>query len=247
MIKASLIGLGKMGISHLAMLNAHPEVEVVGVCDTSGFLTGCMQKLTNFDFFSDYKKMLKEKKPDCIMIATPTSSHGHIVSDCLNEGVHVFVEKPFCLQLEEGRAMVDLAEKTKLVNQVGYHNKFVGSFQKAKQLIDKQALGEIYAVRGEAYGPVVLQPKGSTWRTQKNEGGGCLHDYASHVVDLMNYYVGVPEGVDGTILKKVFSRDVEDAVYSTFRYRSGVAGQIFRQLERAYLPEDVHEHHALRN
>ena len=159
------------------------------------------------------------------MIATPTSSHAKIVSDCLRQGLHVFVEKPFCLQIPEGEAMASLAEEKGLVNQVGYHNKFVGTFSKVKKLLERNALGEIYAVKGEAYGPVVLQPKGSTWRSQKNEGGGCLHDYASHVLDLMNYYVGAPERVEGAVLKKVFSRDVEDAVYATLRYGSGIAGQ----------------------
>ncbi len=59
MVKSALIGLGKMGISHLAMLNSHPDVKLEGVCDSSGFITGCLEKVTDLTFFSDYKKMLK--------------------------------------------------------------------------------------------------------------------------------------------------------------------------------------------
>jgi predicted dehydrogenase len=226
MIKASLIGLGKMGISHLAILNSHPDAEVVGVCDTSGFITGCLGKVTDLRFFDDYKRMIKEVSPDCVMIATPTSSHKKLVMDCLDAGMHVFVEKPFALSLGDAEEMVRRVEGAGRVNQVGYHNKFVGAFRKVKSLLDGGVIGDIYAIKGEAYGPVVLRPKGSTWRTQKNEGGGCLHDYASHVIDLMNYYVGAPERVGGTIFKKIFSRDVEDAVYSTLFYKSGIAGQL---------------------
>ena len=226
MIKAAIIGLGKMGISHLSILNAHPDVEVTGVCDSSSFVTGCLEKVTDLKFFSDYNKMFKECEIDCVMIATPNSSHTKIISDCLAQGLHVFVEKPFCLNIEEGAKMVSLAKKNEVINQVGYHNKFIGAFSKVKELLEANILGEVYSIHGEAYGPVVLKPKGSTWRSKKNEGGGCLHDYASHVIDLMNFYVGVPEKVGGTILKKIFSKDVEDAVYSSLFYKSGMAGQL---------------------
>ena len=58
-----------------------------------------------------------------------------------------------------------------------------------------------------------------TWRSSKSEGGGCLHDYASHVVDLMNFMVGPPRQVPGASCRRIFSKDVEDAVYATFRLR----------------------------
>jgi scyllo-inositol 2-dehydrogenase (NADP+) len=226
MVRAGIIGLGKMGISHLSILNAHPDVTVVGACDSSSFVTGFIGKVSNLEFYTDYRQMLKEGRPDCVMVVTPTSSHASILRDCLEQGSHVFVEKPFCLSLAEGESLVALAEQMKVVNQVGYHYKFVGTFAKAKELLHMNALGDLYAIHGEAYGPVALRAKGSTWRSQKNEGGGCLHDYTSHVVDLMNYYVGLPSKTGGTILKRIFSSDVEDAVYSTLFYESGIAGQL---------------------
>lgn len=226
MIKSAIIGLGKMGISHLAILNAHPLVDLQGVCDTNSFITGCMGKLTTMNFYSDFNKMLEKCELDAIMIATPSASHAPLIRESLNNGLHVFVEKPYCLSTEEGLELTELAESKGVVNQVGYHNKFVGAFTKVKELLDNKVIGEVYSIKGEAYGPVVLKPKGGTWRLKKSEGGGCLHDYASHVVDLMNYYVGVPEKVGGTVLKKIFSRDVGDAVYSTLYYPNDLTGQL---------------------
>ncbi len=89
------------------------------------------------------------------------------------------------------------------------------------------ALGDVYHVNGSAFGQVVIRPKsGSTWRARKAEGGGCLHDYASHVVDLMNFVVGTPQRVLGAHMRSIFSKDVEDAVYATFRYPGGGSGQL---------------------
>jgi predicted dehydrogenase len=65
-----------------------------------------------------------------------------------------------------------------------------------------------------------------TWRSKKSEGGGCLHDYASHVVDLMNFVMGPPERVQSATLRRIYSKDVEDAVYASFLYPGGASGQL---------------------
>jgi predicted dehydrogenase len=85
----------------------------------------------------------------------------------------------------------------------------------------------VYNVRGTVYGPVVVRPKsGGTWRAKKSEGGGCLHDYASHIIDLMNFIVGPPESVLGADLRSVYSKDVEDVVQALFRYPNGASGYV---------------------
>ena len=123
-------------------------------------------------------------------------------------------------------ALAELAERKGVVNQVGYHYRFVGAFNEAKRLLDAQALGRIHHVRVEAYGPVVLRPKGGTWRAKSSEGGGCLHDYACHAIDLVNYLVGKPDAVSGTVLNRIFSRDVDDEVYATLHFADGMTGSL---------------------
>jgi predicted dehydrogenase len=112
------------------------------------------------------------------------------------------------------------------VTQVGYHNRFVGAFREVKSLLDAGAIGKTTHVLGEAYGPVVLKQKGSTWRTQRNEGGGCLYDYAAHVINLLNWYIGEPTGVGGTVLNRVFSHEIDDEVASTLYFRENTTAQI---------------------
>lgn len=226
MLKVGLVGLGKMGISHLSIFNSHPLAEVVAVADTSNFITGALGKVTNFKFYKNHKSMLSDCKLDCIVIATPTITHNEIVTESIEKGIHVFVEKPFTLKPSVGKELVKLAENKRIVNQVGYHNKFVATFSKVKDLLKNSVIGKIYSINGEAYGPVVLKKKNTTWRSKKTEGGGCLHDYASHVIDLMNYYIGIPERVGGVIKQKAFSGNVEDVVFASFYYKEGIAGQI---------------------
>ncbi len=226
MIRAALAGVGKMGISHCSILNAHRDVDLVAVCDASRFILNAGAKFTRFEAYTDFQEMLKQRKPDCVIVATPTRSHVDMVCQALDGGAAVYVEKPFCLHVEEGKKMAALAERTRLANQVGYHNRFIGSFREAKRLLDRNIIGNAYHVFGESHGPVVLRTKGRTWRAAKSEGGGCLYDYASHVVNLIQFLVGSPNGVAGTVLKSVYSEQVDDAVYSTLLFDDGMSGQL---------------------
>jgi scyllo-inositol 2-dehydrogenase (NADP+) len=226
LIRAALIGLGKMGISHQAIVNAHPDIDLVAICDPADYVRDVLQKFTGVRGFSDYRKMLTDEKLDAVFIATPSRFHAEMVGAALDHGLHVFCEKPFCLDVSEGKRLAEKARAKGLVNQVGYHYRFVGSFIEVKRLIDAGALGKLHHIRAEAYGPVVLRPKGSTWRGKRSEGGGCLYDYASHALDLINYLVGSPAEVGGTVLNQIFSRDVEDEVYSTLYFKDGMTGQL---------------------
>jgi predicted dehydrogenase len=170
--------------------------------------------------------MLEEVPLDCLVVATPSRYHAEVVRASLDRGLHTFCEKPFGLVPEVGYELAALAEQKKLVHQVGYHYRFVAAFTEAKRLLDLGLIGKLHHVRIEAYGPVVVRPKGSTWRSQKIEGGGCLFDYACHAIDLAAYLIGSPVGVSGTVLNGVFSEDVEDEVYSRFKFNDQLYGEL---------------------
>ncbi|GAB2190231.1 hypothetical protein MAH1_18390 [Sessilibacter sp. MAH1] len=228
MVKLALIGAGKMGLSHFAISSAHPDVEIVGVCDNATYLTSVISKHLGFSTYSDYKKMFKEARPDAVIISTPNSTHFDLAKFALEQGAHVFLEKPLCLDPAQGRTLFEIASAKNLVNQVGYHNRFIGTFQEMKRLIAAGAIGEVYHLEGKAYGQVVIRPSksASTWRSKKSEGGGCLHDYACHVVDLMNYIGETPSKVRSAQLQSIFSADIEDAVFANFEYASGATGYL---------------------
>ena len=225
-MKCAIIGLGKMGISHCSILGAHPNIEEINICDSSKFLLTAFKKHSKFKCFSDYKTMFNNNKLDFVVIATPTKFHFEMVKFALENNCHVFCEKPFILNLNEGIELTEIANNKCLVNQVGFHNRFIGTFRLAKKLINKGIIGDICNIKGEAYGPVVIKENTKNWRSKAEEGGGCLYDYASHVINLMQFMVGAPEKVSGTILKKIYSQHVEDAVFSSFNYKNEISGQL---------------------
>src|SRR5262245_26376878 len=128
MIRVALVGLGKMGLSHLAMLRAHPDVDLVAVCDTFGLLLGGLNKYAGLKTYNDYNELLEKEPLDAVVIATPSRFHGAMVKAALDRNLHVFCEKPFCLDVAEGRSLAELARSKGVVNQVGYHYRFLGTF-----------------------------------------------------------------------------------------------------------------------
>ncbi len=225
-ISVALVGLGKMGLSHLAMIRPHPDVRLVGVCDAAGYLLDVLGKYTGVSTFTDYVTMLDETKPDAVLISTPSALHAPMVREALQRDIHVFCEKPLFLDPADGVELTALAQARGLVTQVGYHNKFVGAFQEVKRLLEAGAIGQVNTVHAEAYGPVVLKPAGKTWRSRRNTGGGCLYDYAAHPLDLVTWYLGKPDAVGGSRLTSIFSAEIDDAVTSTLYYPGGVTAQL---------------------
>lgn len=224
MLKAGIIGLGKMGISHAAIVGAHPSVNFVAVCDTSSLVLDAFKKYTKVNTYNDYIKMFDKEELDFVVIATPTKFHYPMVKYALEKNVNVFCEKPFSLTSVEGADLVEIAKQKSLVNQVGYHNHFIGTFRELKRLLQENVIGQLVHFTGEAYGPVVTKEKGSTWRSNPDEGGGCTSDYASHVVNLIQEVIGRPVKINGTLLKSIYSKGVDDAVYSLLTLDNEISG-----------------------
>ena len=118
-IRIAVVGLGKMGLSHFAIVNAHPDAETLA-CDATGFLVDVLAKyLPATRIHTSYEDLLEKGDLDAVVIATPSHLHAPMVRAALERGIHVFCEKPFCLDWREAAELADLAEAKGLINQVG--------------------------------------------------------------------------------------------------------------------------------
>ncbi len=225
-VNIAVVGLGKMGISHLAIANALPQFNVIAICDTSTLVGNSIEKNTGLRFVEDFDALIALPDLQAIIIATPTTTHEWMSRKALNRGLHVFCEKPLTLSSEVSREFAALGEEKGLVTQAGYHNRFIGTFREIKRLIDAGAIGKVSHVQAEAYGPVVLKPAKPTWRGKAGNGGGCLYDYAAHPINLLNWYFGDYKACSGAMLKSGFSAEVDDEVYASLGFSDGVTGQV---------------------
>ncbi len=224
MKRIALIGIGKMGLSHLAIANQTPGIEVKAICDTSKQLMRAIEKNTNFVCYTDSEKMIKEVPLDGVMILVPNAYHFDLVKYCIEKGIHVFVEKPFTLSYNDSKYLVDLAKINNVKGQVGYVNRFNPIFQRVKKLLDKNVIGEISNYVNRMTGGVILKESSKGWRNDYKKGGGCLFDYGPHCFDLSSYFFGTDVEVQSSVLKKIFSTAVDDMVYATLLHNNKIVG-----------------------
>ncbi|MDR3411821.1 MAG: Gfo/Idh/MocA family oxidoreductase [Formivibrio sp.] len=226
MVRIAVVGVGKMGLSLYSIINMHDRAKVVAICDKSGYMLDILSKYSGIKTYADPNTMLEKEDLDAVIIATPSQFHYPLVKVALEKGLHAYCEKPLTLDPQQSRELADLAKAKGLVNQVGYHNRFVGAFQEAKRLLDIKAIGKVSHILAEAYGPVVLRPKGTTWRADRKQGGGCIYDYAAHPLNLVTWFLGEPLKASGSVLNSIFSKDIDDEVYGTLYFDGGTTVQL---------------------
>lgn len=225
-VRIGIVGMGRMGITHYSIINTHPQVEVVSVSDTSKLILDYLAKyIDGIKVYDDFEKQLNAGDIDGIIISTPSSLHYRICKLALEKGIHVFCEKPFTTSPEQAKELSREFQAKGLVNQVGFGNRCTEVFNKTKELLDSGMLGKIVYFKAGIFSSTITKPQTETsWRSKRENGGGATYEMGSHVIDLINYLVGVPDKIVGSSLAQIYSTTVEDVVTTTMLYNDGKVG-----------------------
>lgn len=228
MIKLGIIGAGRMGITHYSIINSHPDVEIESVADPSALTLTMMSKYLPVKTYKDYNDLLEESSVDGILVCTPPNLHFPIIKKAAEKGIHVFVEKPFTTKYDEASELARLYSGTKLVNQVGYVNRFNDVFVKVKELLDAGLIGKIIRFKSEMFSCTITNnDEGSGWRATRESGGGAVFEMASHAIDLVNFLIGKPDKITGSSLNQIYSKNVEDIASTSMLYKNGISGTLY--------------------
>ena len=112
MIKAAIIGCGKMADQHALQIRRVPDAQLIAACDAEPLMA--RQLAERFDVamkFTDVQEMLDSARPDVVHVTTPPQSHLAIGKQCLTAGANVYIEKPFTLTTTDAMELVDLANR----------------------------------------------------------------------------------------------------------------------------------------
>lgn len=227
-MRIAIIGAGRMGITHYSIINSHPSIEIESVADPSAIVLAMMKKYLPVKTYKDYNELFETSKPDAILVCTPPNLHYDVIEKAAQKGIHVFAEKPFTTKYENATRLNNLFEQSGLINQVGYVNRFNDVFVKTKELLDKGVIGKVIRFKSEMFSCTIVDSEESSgWRSSRESGGGAIFEMASHAIDLVNFLIGKPDKVSGSSLNQIYSKNVEDAMSSTFLYKNGASGTIY--------------------
>ena len=189
-LNAAVIGAGKMGLVHASILNTLPEVELVGLCDKSAlirkFLAGMLGKNR---VFADLERVL-DLDVDIVYVTTPIPSHYSVIKELYSrrKSVNVFVEKTLASNYGDSLKLCELTCDSKAANMVGYMKRFAVTFQKARDLLSEDAIGQVSSFGAHAYSSDFFGVKEVS--KMPSSRGGVLSDLGSHVIDLALWLFG---------------------------------------------------------
>lgn len=177
-LRTLVAGLGTMGRSHALAYHADPAFQIVGLVNRSP--VDLPPELRGYPVTADFHAALARLRPDLVCIATYSDSHAAYAIAAMEEGAHVFVEKPLATTVADARAVADCAARTGRKVVVGYILRHHPSWQRL--IAEARALGGPYVFRLN----LNQQSSGPTWEVHK-----ALMQTTSPLVDCGVHYVDV--------------------------------------------------------
>ena len=178
-IKIAVIGVGGWGKNHVRVLHNMGVLEAV--CDLSADRAKEIAKKYDTKFYSSIKDLFSnERGLNACLVCTPTKSHLSVVRDAIQNGCHVFVEKPLSFSSKECEEMTDLSKKAKVILTCGYVERFNPAVQDLKKIIQKQTYGDLLMIEFHRENRMPLHIKDV----------GVIYDTSVHDIDTAMFVFG---------------------------------------------------------
>jgi predicted dehydrogenase len=215
MVKLGVIGYGYWGPNIVRNFSGHQDCKVTAVCDKNPLaLARVLTQYPNIRLMTEADDIVKSSEIDAVAIVTPVSYHYELAKKALENGKHVFVEKPFTATSAQADELVELAERKNLQIMVDHTFLFTGAVRKIKQLVDDGTLGPLYYYDSTRVNLGLFQ-----------HDVNVLWDLAPHDLSIMDYLVGLePDLVVATGSAHVNA--LEDVAHLTVYFPNNVLAHI---------------------
>jgi predicted dehydrogenase len=145
LVRVAVIGYGYWGPNVVRNLHGLEHCEVVSVCDkNTAVLKRASRQYPAIQMTTDFAEVLSSPQIDAVAIVTPVWTHFALAKAALENGKHVFLEKPLTSTTEQAEELIELAERKNLKLMVDHTFLFSGPVQKIRQLVDSGVLGKLY-------------------------------------------------------------------------------------------------------
>jgi predicted dehydrogenase len=202
-VRTAVVGVGYLGRFHAQKYASATTAELVAVVDADSAARERVAAETGARAVADYRELFGQV--DAVSIATPTPFHHRIATDCLENGIHVLVEKPITETLDEARDLVATAARTGRVLQVGHLERFNAA---------------IIALEGELGTPRFIESHRLAAFKARGTDVNVVLDLMIHDIDLIQSLVGAPIVSIDAVGRSVFSAGL-DIANARIRYANG--------------------------
>jgi predicted dehydrogenase len=195
-LRVAIVGLVHGHVhGFLGQYQRRPEIEIVAVVEPDSKLRAAAATRYGFQasqMFADLDDMIAKVRPQAVLVYTNTYDHRRVVEICARHGVHVMMEKPLAVSVEDALAMQKAAQAGKIHLLVNYETSWYPSNHAAYDLVHDGSLGEVrkVVVHDGHKGPkeIGVEPEFLSWLSDpKLNGGGALFDFGCYGADLMTW------------------------------------------------------------
>ncbi len=224
-LRVGIVGLVHGHVHGFLEQSRHsPEIEIVGIAEPDAELRSKAATRYGFDpavLFASLEELIAKAHPQAVLVYTNTYDHRKVVEICAQHGVHVMMEKPLAVSLEDALAIEKAAHAGKIHVIVNYETSWYRSNHAAYDLVHDGGIGEVrkVVVHDGHRGPkeINVEPEFLAWLTDpKLNGGGALFDFGCYGADLMTWLMDGqrPETVTAVtqqIKPQIYSRVDDEA------------------------------------
>jgi predicted dehydrogenase len=210
-----VVGYGYWGPNIVRNIIERPEYELVALCERDQARAAEFEKRwPGQRVMGKYEEALADPDVEAVAIATPPHTHYSLVRQALEAGKQVLVEKPLARTAGEAAELVALSEEVERVLLPGHTFLYSPSVNKVKDLIDEDALGEIYFATSSRMNLGIYQRD------------GVILDLAPHDLSILLYWLGKPLVEVTANGRSVFQEDVHETAFMTLRFEGGAQANV---------------------
>jgi len=214
MLKVGVIGVGSMGRNHARVFAELPNVSLVAVADVDPMALYKVARTYRARPYTDYRAMLDKESLDLVSLVVPTQLHYPIASEIIERGIHVFVEKPFTLRVEEGEKLITAAKERGVKLAVGHIERFNPAVVELKRRLEHGQLGRVYQIHARRVGPF----------PPRVDDVGVILDLATHELDIMEYITNSPISSLYAETERKIHASHEDLLLGILKFENGTVG-----------------------
>lgn len=193
-MKYALIGCGRISPNHITAA-VDNQLDIVAICDIVKSkmvdTKARFQLPESVNFYTDYKQMIENERPELVAICTESGNHARIALECIEQGCNLIIEKPIALSLTDADEIINKAKNMKVKVCACHQNRFNKSVQKIREAYENNRFGKI--LHGTAHirwNRGIEYYEQAPWRGTWEQDGGALMNQCIHNIDLLRWMMG---------------------------------------------------------
>jgi predicted dehydrogenase len=228
-LRTVVAGFGFMGKTHACNILKSETMTLTAVVDSRPDALSLVQEgniktegldantLAGIRLYPSLEDCLKAETVDLVYICVHTPAHYAMAMKALQHGAHVFIEKPFVLNIDEGLALIEEAKRCRRLLGVAHVVRFMPSYLKLRELFIDRTYGELQFISLSRFSGTPGWGDWTKWRNKHGETGGALFDLVVHDIDFLHYMLGAPDTVNSVCFAGVLS--LHDYVCAFWHYK----------------------------